>query len=519
MKVLLVGPRGVQTFWSMNHVVRCSGRKALLPPLGLLTVAALLPREWECRLVDLQIRPVSAELWDWADLVMVSGNTAQRNGMLAVIREAKQRGKTVVAGGPYPSLLPEAVRDAGADIVVVGEAEAAMPGLLAAIAAGSRGVIVHEDGKPDLSLSPVPRFELLELDAYLIVGVQTSRGCPFACEFCDIAALNGRTPRQKASDMVLKELDHLYKLGWRGFVFFSDDNFIGNRPQAKLLLEQMRTWNLERGEPFAFWTQASVNLGHDPEMIDLMTAANFNTVFIGIESPDGEVLRQTRKFHNADRSMVDAVRSINANGLSVIGGFILGFDGEQKGTGERIRAFIEETNLPVVVVNPLQAVPRTPLWERLERENRLRGWQDGGSISGVERLNFTPMRPESDIYGEIIDLTSAISDPASFLGRAYNYYLAMRPTRSATPSRNGRPPAPESSRVGKVRNHSLDQFRGFASMIWRQGVRAKTRRQFWRQLAGIYRRNPSRMAAYLNTIALGENLREFQSVLGQELQP
>jgi radical SAM superfamily enzyme YgiQ (UPF0313 family) len=298
MRVLLINPKFPNSFWSLQQSCDILGRKALMAPLGLLTLAALLPGDWEFRLADLNARRLRPEDWDWAELVMLSAMIVQRGGLLNLVREAKQRGKTVVVGGPYPTSVPQDILEAGADFLVRGEGETTIPRWLAAWRAGETHGVIEPDGRPDMSLSPVPRFDLLNLDDYIIVGVQTSRGCPFNCEFCDIVNLYGRKPRYKSPDQVLAELETLYNLGWRREVFICDDNFIGNHTHARAILDKLIPWMKSHGEPFSFWTQVSANLGQHAAMVDLLTAANFGTVFIGVESPDEEVLVGTRKYQN-----------------------------------------------------------------------------------------------------------------------------------------------------------------------------------------------------------------------------
>lgn len=285
MRVLLVCPEFPLSFWSFPKSCQLKGNKAINPPLGLLTVAALLPLEWELCLVDLNTRSLTEEDWQWADLTILSAMYIQRKGLLALVREAKHRGKTVIAGGPYPTSLPEAALEVGCDFVVRGEGENTIPLLLEAMRDGKSGVIENSK-KPDMITSPIPRFDLLRLKDYDTLTVQTSRGCPFECEFCDVVNLFGRKPRYKSPKQVIAELEILYQLGASGPILICDDNFIGSKKHARALLQELTPWMKSRGEPFGFMTQASVNLGQDLEMIDLMTAANFNKVFIGIESAD-----------------------------------------------------------------------------------------------------------------------------------------------------------------------------------------------------------------------------------------
>ncbi len=371
MKALLVHPATPLSFFSYPKLLHRWGYKAMMPSISLITVAALLPREWQLRLVDLNAESMTDQQWDWADLVMISGMIIHRPNLLALIREAKARGKTVVVGGPYATSLPEEVLEAGADFVVRGEGENTIPLFLEALAQGRQGGVFKCHTKPDLATSPIPRFDLLNLKHYASLSIQTSRGCPHDCEFCDVVHLFGRRPRYKEPRQVIAELETLYRLGWRGPVFISDDNFIGNKTQARAILRELTPWSKSRGEPFVFNTQATVTLGQDVPLIDLMTEANFVEVFLGLESPEEEALIRSAKHHNLRASMQESVETIKANGLKIIGSFILGMDGERPGTGDRIISFIEATHIPMVMINLLQPAPHTRLWQRLQQEDRL----------------------------------------------------------------------------------------------------------------------------------------------------
>ncbi len=367
MRALLICPEFPLSFWSFRDATRLQGIKTSKPPLGLLTVAALLPWEWELRLTDLNTRRLTEQDWQWADLIMLSAMFIQGEGLLALTQEAKHRGKTVVAGGPYPTSLPEAALAAGCDFVVRGEGENTIPLFLAAMRDGKTGVIENSE-KPDLTVSPIPRFDLLRLNDYQGSTIQTSRGCPFDCEFCDVVNLFGRIPRYKTPKQVIAELETLYRLGASGDVFICDDNFIGDKKHARAILQELTPWQKSRGGPFTFLTQVSVNLGQDLALVDLMTATNLGRVFIGIESPDEKVLETSRKYHNIKNPLVESVNNLKKNGMTVMGSFILGLDGETPGAGKRICSFIEQTDIPINMLGLLQAPPHTRLWQRLERE-------------------------------------------------------------------------------------------------------------------------------------------------------
>ncbi|MBE9126132.1 B12-binding domain-containing radical SAM protein, partial [Coleofasciculus sp. LEGE 07081] len=347
MRVLLVYPLFPKTFWSYEKILELVDRKVLLPPLGLVTVAAILPQDWEFKLVDRNIRAVTEEEWEWADVVILSAMIVQKPDLLDQIREAKRRGKRVAVGGPYPTSVPEEVQDVGVDYLILDEGEITLPMFIEAIQRGDKAGIFRSNGeKPNVTETPIPRFELLEFDAYDSMSVQFSRGCPFQCEFCDIIVLYGRKPRTKTPAQLLAELDYLYELGWRRGVFMVDDNFIGNKRNVKLLLKDLKVWQAEHQYPFRFNTEASIDLAQDSELMELMVECYFDAVFLGIETPDEDSLQLTKKFQNIRSSLADSVETITRAGLRVIAGFIVGFDGEKSGAGDRIVRFAEQTGIP-----------------------------------------------------------------------------------------------------------------------------------------------------------------------------
>jgi len=294
-----------------------------------------------------------------------------------------------------PSAIDEALA-AGCDFVVAGEGEQTLSLLVEALDKGQTGGVIQASGTTDIATAPLPRLDLINHADYDAMPVQTSRGCPFACEFCDVINLFGRVPRYKPAEQILDELEAIFAAGYRGSIFITDDNFIGNPDRAETLLKVLAPWNHEHGEPFWFTTQASINLGERPDLIDLMTAANFGYVFIGIESPDVNVLAGAHKTQNTRFPLLEAIHTINRNGLSVIGSFILGFDREKEGAGERIEAFVEAAGIPLVMINSLQAVPGTKLWDRLTAEGRIVAGDVGDMATGV--MNFRPDRPVTDIF-------------------------------------------------------------------------------------------------------------------------
>jgi radical SAM superfamily enzyme YgiQ (UPF0313 family) len=511
VRALLVNAKADFSFWTLPAHSRLLGSGTPAPPLGLITVAALLPSDWELKLVDLNIIEFAEDDWDWAEVVMISGMIGQKTSLLQTVKEAKQRGKRVVVGGPYATTLPEEVLEAGTDFLVKGEGENTVALLLDALKEGKVHGVFENDQKPDLAASPIPRFDLLSLDDYHDLMVQTSRGCPFNCEFCNIASLYGRKPRYKTPDQLMSELEALYNLNWRGEIFVGDDNFIGSRGHARALLVKLIEWQRIHGEPFSFMTQVSVDLGDDPETIDLMTAANFGKVFIGLESVDEAALKLAHKHHNLRNSMTERVRNINKNGLTVLGSFIIGFDGESRGTDQRISRFVEETAIPVVMVNVLNVWPHTHLWRRLEREGRLLENMDMEDMVGDE-VNFVPTRPASEILEEVAGVWSYLYEPERFLKRAARYYLQMRPTRAALGMKS---PASDPSvpRAKAPLKKKLRMARAVLLLIWELGVRPSYRRHFWRQLLVVYRKNPSRIDSFLYSCAFALNMFAIRDIV------
>jgi radical SAM superfamily enzyme YgiQ (UPF0313 family) len=506
MRALLVYPRLEPSFWSLPVANRWVGAATLAPPLGLITVAALLPASWELRFVDMNARDLTESDWSRTEIVLLSGMLAQRESMLDLIRQGKRRGKCVVTGGAYPTSIPEEPLEAGADYVVRGEAEGAVPDLLDALRGSGGNKVIQAADRPDLTHCPVPRFDLLHLSDYQFVSIQTSRGCPFDCEFCDVVHLFGRRPRYKAPEQVVGELETLYRLGYRGAVFFADDNFIGNRSRALDILRAVTAWQREHGEPFGCLTQASLDLGRDNEMIDAMTAANFGEVFIGIESPDHQALTISNKRQNIRNEAVESIRNINANGLTVLGSFIVGLDGEHKGADRRICDLIEEAAIPIAMINLLRAPPGTKLWKRLEMEGRLRHTWDMSAESSCLAINFEPSRPEGEIQEEFVRVWDRIYEPRRFLARTYRYYLTMRPTRAAIARRAGLTTGQPTKSYRPPLRKRRARARGLLFLMWRQGLVRACRFQFWRQMYGMTRRNPSRLTAYLLACGLGEDM-------------
>ncbi len=501
MRALLVYPRFPKTFWSYEKILELVNRKVLLPPLGLITVAAILPQDWEFQLVDQNIRSVTEAEWDWAELVILSGMIVQKADMFGLIQAAKQRGKRVAVGGPYPSSVPQEMRDAGVDYLILDEGEITLPMFVEALERGdTSGEFTSGGEKPDVTSTPIPRYDLLERAAYDSMSVQFSRGCPFQCEFCDIIVLYGRKSRTKTPAQLIAELQTLYDMGWRGGVFMVDDNFIGNKRSVKLLLRELQVWQKAHNYPFRFDTEASLDLAEDDELIDLMLECNFAAVFMGIETPDTDSLQVTKKFQNMRSPLLESIDKVTKAGLRVIAGFIIGFDGEKPGAGQRIVEFAEITGIPTTTFAMLQALPNTALWHRLEQEGRLRA--KDGNINQTTLMNFVPTRPVDQIAHEYIDAFGQLYEPHQYLDRVYRYFLKLGGPRVQAPFQ-----WPEWSVV-----------RALSIVIWRQGFQRSTRWKFWHHLFHILWKNPAVIEQYVVLCAHNEHFMEYREIVRQQIE-
>jgi radical SAM superfamily enzyme YgiQ (UPF0313 family) len=390
MNALLLWPEFPTTFWSFRHALKFIGKRAALPPLGLVTVAALLPPEWNLRLVDLNVKSLTDADLAWADLVCISAMIVQRESTIRLISRCRAKGKRILAGGPlFTSGYAEFSE---VDYFVLNEAELTLPEFLSDYAAGKARRMYRANTFANMHESPVPRWDLLDVSQYGSMSVQSSRGCPFDCEFCDVTAKFGHAPRTKSPAQVLAELDALHAAGWRGSVFFVDDNFIGNkRALKKDLLPALIAWQRSHRGSFPFYTEASINLADDEELMNLMADAGFDAVFVGIETPDNASLIECNKRQNQGRNLIEDVKRIQRARLQVQGGFIVGFDHDLPSIFQRQIDFIQKSGIVTAMVGLLNALPDTKLYARLLREGRLLGRTSGNNVDGT--LNFMPRMP------------------------------------------------------------------------------------------------------------------------------
>ncbi|MEA5515490.1 B12-binding domain-containing radical SAM protein [Nodularia sp. UHCC 0506] len=491
MKALLLWPIMPNSFWSYQETLDLAGLRSTNPSLGLITIAAMLPSDWEIRFVDRNISLETDTDWHWCDLVIISAMIIQKQDFQKLIQKGVALGKKVAVGGPFPTSVPEFALEAGADYLILDEGECTIPMFLDALAKGEQQGIFRSPEKPDVTQTPIARFDLLDLDAYLAITVQFSRGCPFQCEFCDIINLYGRKPRTKTPEQMLQEFQVLYDLGWRRYVFVVDDNFIGNKRNAKVFLKALIPWMEEHDYPFILITEASLNLAEDDELIELMVKAGFTMVFMGIETPDTDSLVGIHKVQNTRHDLIESCHKITRAGLQIMSGFIMGFDNERPGAGQRIEQFIEETGIPQAMLSLLQALQNTAMWNRLQQEGRL--LDNLGTVHQGAIMNFVPMRPIAEITQEYIAAFWHIYEPMSYLKRTFRHFRMMNGWR------------------GKTQRHLTGtEMRLFVTICWRQGVVRSTRLRFWWQLVAIALTKPRLLYDYLTALGVGEHFFKYR---------
>jgi radical SAM superfamily enzyme YgiQ (UPF0313 family) len=440
--------------------MRIVGKKAAFPPLGLLTVAAMLPRDWDLRLVDLNVRSLTDTDIDWADTVFVSAMLVQEESVRTVIARSNQRGKPVVAGGPLFTTGSERFPEVAC--CVLGEAEGIIAQLVADLSAGCLQPRYQASKRPDVTQTPLPRWDLIDVHDYVTMSIQSSRGCPFDCEFCDITAVYGRVPRVKTPGQMIAELNALLATGWRDAVFIVDDNFIGNRARSKALLRAIIAWRHQHRAQTTFTTEASINLVDDPELLELMANAGFKNVFIGIETPHEESLAECRKVQNTRRDLARAVRTIHNAGIQVMGGFIVGFDSDTPDIFERQRRFIQEAGVVTAMVGLLTALPGTRLFARLMKQGRMIRHSSGNNLDTV--LNFIPTLDSAVLTQGYRHLVSALYAPREYYTRVLTFLRDYHPPRLR-------------------KRPSLAELRVFVRSLWVMGFAEPGRLEFWKFLS------------------------------------
>ena len=458
MKVLLIYPEYPATFWSFKHALPFINKKVSLPPLGLLTVSSLLPAEWEKKLIDLNASELSDTDILWADYVFISGMVVQRKSAKEVIKRAKSFGKFVVAGGPL--FTNEYLEFENVDCFILNEGEVTIPLFLNDLENNILKHVYASDEKPALINTPVPDWSLINLKDYASLSIQISRGCPFSCDFCDIIIMNGKVPRLKSPEQVINEMEALFNIGWRGGVFIVDDNFIGNKIEAGHILEKIVEWMEGKNKPFTLFTEASINLADDKKLMKLMQRANFDSVFIGIETPEEAGLLSCGKLHNTKKDLVEKVKIIQQHGLEVQGCFILGFDTDTQYTFDNMIKFIQKSGIVTAMVGLLHAIPETKLYKRLHEEKRILSIPTGDNTDFT--LNFIPvMNIDSLMLGYKIVLDTIFA-PKYYNKRIITYLK-------------------EYKKIAVNKKLSLRmQLKAFSKTIWKLGITRRGQIHFWK---------------------------------------
>jgi len=469
MKILLVCPECPETFWSFKHALRIASKKALIPPLGLLTVAAMLPPQWQKKFVDMGVESLRDKDIEWADYVFISAMQIHKESVYRIITRCKKLGAKIVAGGPLFTSGCEYAYDI--DHLVLNEAELTLPAFLKDLAEEHPKYIYTSHQWADLDATPIPSWELVDMKKYACMPIQYSRGCPFRCDFCDVTVLFGNRMRTKTTGQVLAEMESLYLRGWRGPIFVVDDNFIGNQKQLKAeILPAIIDWMEQRNHPFALNTQVSINLCDDEDLMGLMVRAGFNTVFVGIETPDDQSLAECHKSQNRHRNLVASVRKIQSFGLQVQGGFIIGFDSDTPSIFARLTEFIQESGIVTAMVGLLNAPSGTKLYRRLLKEKRLIKMPTGDNTD--LSMNFVPRMDYDELIAGYRTVVSRIYSSKLYYERVTTFLTNYRPI-----------PA------GRFRLHFYD-VRAFVRSIWFLGIRDKGRIYYWKLLSWSLFRRP-----------------------------
>lgn len=487
MKILLVYPVFPDTYWSFRHALTFAGKSSAFPPLGLMTVASMLPDSWEKRLVDMNVESLSDEDIEWADMVFLSAMIVQKDSLEEVVARCNAKGKKVAVGGPFVSTGSPELSEA--DHIFVGEAETTLPEFIHDLELGVPERIYKADERPSLQETPVPDFGLIDIENYSSMSVQYSRGCPFQCEFCDIIEIYGRKPRTKSNHQMLAELDALKATGWRGMVFIVDDNFIGNKKNVRGLLPELISWSERNGSPFSFFTEASVNLAEDDALLEKMEEARFRRVFLGIETPAEESLKEAQKSQNTRRGLLESVKKIQSYGMEVMAGFIVGFDNDPEDIFERQINFIRKSGIPLAMVGLLTALPDTQLWRRLESEGRLLKESTGNNTDCS--LNFVPKMDKERLVEGYKAVLQNIYSPREYYQRALDCISHFKKDKILT------------RKIDVIKD-----LKSLTKLLLTLGVKDKGRIRFWNYLIKLVMFYPREFGHGMTLAAMGYHFRK-----------
>lgn len=494
MNVLLIYPRYPDTFWSFRDALKFISKKAAFPPLGLITIASMLPKSWDLKLIDLNVEKLKDKHIKNADLVMISAMMIQSKSAREVIAKCKEYGVKVAAGGPAFTSEPEKFKDV--DYLILDEGELTIPKFLEDFKNGAQKGIYRSEQKPDITKTPLPSWHLIDISKYASMCIQYSRGCPFNCEFCDIITLFGRKPRTKTPEQMVQELEALYNIGWRGGVFIVDDNFIGNKHKVKKMLHEVIKWQKKHNYPFTFFTEASVNLADDEELMDLMCAANFNKVFLGIESPSLDSLKECNKLQNTKKDLTEVVDTIHRHGMQVMSGFIVGFDSDDESIFSKQIRFIQETGIVTAMVGMLVAAPKTRLYYRLKAENRL--FRDPIGDNTSADINFYPKMGLEKLIQGYDNIIKTIYSPKNYYKRIDVFLKNYNPKTKV-----------------KLKKEDLIAF---IKSIFKIGIFSKSNIYYWKLLFKTLFTRFKSIPVAVELAILGEHFRKFSKKCEHSLQ-
>lgn len=492
MKILLVYPETPQTFWSFHNALKFVSKKSAEPPLGLITVAAMLPDDWDIKLIDTNVKKLKDPDILWADYVFISGMNVHQSSMKKIIRRCNLAGIKVVAGGPLVTTAHEEFL--GVDHFILNEAEITLPPFLSDLEKGTPKKIYSTEEYPDISTTPVPRWDLLDMKKYATMEIQYSRGCPFDCEFCSVTMLNGRKPRYKEPEQFLRELNVLYDLGWRNGVFIVDDNFIGNKQHLKTkLLPELIKFSQEKNYPFNFSTEVSINLADDPELMTQMKQSGFVGMFVGIETPNSESLEECGKKQNLKRNLVDSVKVLQNNGFIISAGFIIGFDNDNEDIFERQISFIQRSGIAAAMVGLLNAPRGTKLFKRLDGENRMLNNFTGNNTDGS--LNFIPKMNYNDLIKGYARVIKTI-----YTQREYYHRLKTFLENYNTSAVH-------------AQKFSLTEIKALGHLFWKLGLREKGKIYFWKLFLISLFKYPQKFSIAMTLAVYGFHFRKVAEAI------
>ena len=491
--ILLVYPEYLKTFWSFEYVMKILGRKAAYPPLGLLTISSMLPKHWNKKLIDTNTDKLNNSDIAWADYVFISGMIVQKESAFKIIERVKQANKPVVAGGPL--FATSNAESPLVDHLFLGEAEHTLIDFVKDTEQNTLKKIYQAADFPDISSTPVPDWKLVNILSYHAMCLQYSRGCPFNCEFCDVVILNGRIPRTKTKDQIINELEALYNIGWRGELFFVDDNLIGNKSKLKKeVLPAIIQWQQTKRYPFIFNTQVSINLSDDEELMKLMVDAGFAKVFVGIETPNEKSLKECSKYHNQNRDLISSVKKLQSFGLEVQGGFIVGFDSDTPAIFQRQIDFIQKSGIVTAMVGLLTALPQTRLHKRLSDTNRIIK-ESSANNTFISTLNFIPKMEIKTLFSGYKRILDTIYNPRDYNERIKTFIREFKPPKK---------------KVFLIKIQKF-QLRALFGTVWLAGIKGSGRKYFWWLLLWVSIKYPGSLPYAIGYSLTGIHLRSISS--------